>query len=471
MTTFEEVPESANRSDTGVETINISAGGKESLFRITMFGLTAQQLVPGLALAGGYLVLYSGNASWLAMLISGLAALCICVAVNVFARRHVVTGSLLSYVGLALGRVPQRIVAAAYLLGYVIAAAAMVTSVVIFTSSFLQSVGVSFAAAGWFQGVSAVVIALLAGALTYRGLDTSIVVASVLAFLAFPLIAATAIGAAVHDGVNMGGQLSLQGGTSQGLIDGVIVALAFFVGFDGLAALSAETREPLKNIARMLNLVLWICLLGFIVVILITIPALTLHSDQLAAGSSPTALLSDAAGMGWLQKPIDLLLIAATFASVVALLNFAARIVATAGTDGYLPRVMERVHPRYGSPTVSTIVLTAFSAVIPVGLQLVASAPPLKSSTYLFTLYSLFWVVPYVLIALAAIAEMRKAGRIRPVAALISLIGAGMFVYFLVYSITNSAGGVLGAMPYVMLGMLVFGFVGFSISDARRQRP
>lgn len=450
------------------ETIEVINAGRESLFRVTLFGLSAQQLVPGMALAGGYLVLYAGNASWLAMLIAGVAALCLCVAVSIFARRHVVTGSVMSYVGLSLGRVPQRIVAVAYLVGYAIGVAALVTSVVIFSSSFLDSVGVGFAADGWFQAVSAVVVALVAGALTWRGLDASIFVASILAFAAFPLIVLTTVGTAVHHGIDLTSQLTLDGSTTQSLVDGVIVALAFFVGFEGLTAFAAETRDPRRTIPRMLTLVLGIGLVSYIACIFVTIPVLIELGDQIAAGASPTALLAEASGFGWLQKPIDLLLVGACFASVVGAMNYSSRIVATAATDGYLPKRFKHVHPQFGSPTSGTIALTVVAIVIPVGLQVVASAPPLESSTYLFTLFSLFWVVPYALLGVGAMVEMRRAGQFRPLQAVAIVGGVCVFAYLLVYSFTHSAGGTLGALPYVMLGLMIVGFVGFTITDARR---
>lgn len=468
--TIPEVPRTAGRIDHGPESIEVLHAGKESLLRVTLFGLSGQQLVPGIALAGGYLILYSGNASWLSMLIAGVAALFICVAVSVFARRYVVTGSMLSYVGISLGRIPQRVVAVAYLVGYAVSCGAMTTSVVIFTSSFLDSVGFTFAAEGWFQGVSAVIIALLAGAITYRGLDASIAVSLILGFAALPPVLVVTVGAALNNGVDLTGQLTLTGATAHSVVAGVIIALAFFVGFDGLASLAGETRDPKRNIPRMLNLVLGIGLVSYLVAILLTVATLNARVDELAEGASPTALLADAAGMPWLQKPIDLLLVAATFASLIALFNYVARIVATAGADHYLPRGFERVHPRFGSPTVAVIALTVLAALIPVALQVIASAPPLQSSTYLFTLYSLFWVIPYAVIGVAAIVEMRRNRENRPLAMVSIVVGVGVFFYLLVSSIADNEGGTAGALPFVMLGLMVLGFIGFSISDARRGR-
>jgi basic amino acid/polyamine antiporter, APA family len=456
-------------AEPGAESIDVGHEGKESLLRITLFGLSGQQLVPGVALAGGYLILYSGSASWLSMLIAGLASIFICLAVNYFARRYVVTGSMMSYVGIALGRASQRVVAVSYLVGYAVSCAAMTTSVVIFTSSFLAGIGVGVAAAGWFQALSALVIAVVAGAIAYRGLDSSIAVSLVLGFAALPLVLIVTVGAAIHHGVDLGSQLSLSGASVPHIVTGVTVALAFFVGFDGLASFAAETRDPRRNIPRMLMLVISIGLVSYLIAILLTIPTLTARADDLAAGESPTAVLASAAGVPWLRIPIDLLLVAATFASLITLFNYVARIFATAAVDGYLPRRVQRLHPRFGSPTVAIVILTALSVLIPVGVQLVASAPPLESSTYLFTLYSLFWVIPYAIIGVAAVVEMRRRRETSPVVIVLIGIGVLVFAYLLVSGLGDLGDGVVGALPLVMLGLTIAVLIVFTLTDRRRK--
>ena len=118
---------------------------KVSLTRVTMLGLSGQQLGPSAAIAAGSIPLYAGYGSWLAMALALLAALCMTAAVNVFARKYVVTGSLLSYVGIALGRLPQRVVAASYLVGFLVVCAALSACFVTFSSSLLHTLGVEFA--------------------------------------------------------------------------------------------------------------------------------------------------------------------------------------------------------------------------------------------------------------------------------------------------------------------------------------
>src|SRR5262245_30409638 len=77
--------------------------GYASLWSVTVLGLSAQQIGPGVALAGGYMIVYAGAASWLSMLIALAAACALGAAVVVFSRRQVATGGLMSYIGKTLG--------------------------------------------------------------------------------------------------------------------------------------------------------------------------------------------------------------------------------------------------------------------------------------------------------------------------------------------------------------------------------
>ncbi|WP_080587890.1 APC family permease [Pseudomonas brassicacearum] len=457
---------------TGDPVIGESLPGTEqkvSLTRVTLLGLSGQQLGPSAAIAAGSMPLYAGNASWLAMALALLAALCMTAAVNVFARKYVVTGSLLSYVGISLGRVPQRVVAASYLVGFLVVCAALSACFVTFSSSFLHSLGVKFALSGWFQAATAIVISILAGVLTWRGLDASISITAWLSFLPVPLLAIVTVMAASKTGIDLQAQLTLQGTSLSSLAEGTIVALAYFVGCDALAALAAETDDPKKNVPLLLRNVLLITGLAFVAILVLSAPLMGQNLEALSNGESPTQILVTAAGMEFLQLPIDFLLGAATFASLVAFMNYGSRVFATASVDRFIPQIFSRIHPRFGSPTGSTVLMTLAAACIPVALQFLAATPPLQSTAYLSTLYSLFWIAPYVLLGFGAIREIRIDGHSRPGTVVAIGLGVAVFIALLIYNFAANPGGVFGALPYIMVLLTVLAFLGFSVVDAVRK--
>ncbi|MFD9664252.1 APC family permease [Rhodococcus sp. NPDC059968] len=435
-----------------------------SLAKVTLLGLAGLQLAPSISVIGAILIIYSGNGAWLSLLIALTSALCLSAAVNVFARRYVVTGSLMSYVGFALGNRARRLTAASYLVGYVVAVAAGIAAIVVFTSSFLVSVGFDFGAGGVVQSATAVVVAFAAGGLAYRGLDTSIRVTAFLFLLCLPFVAVVIVAAAWKGGISLVPQFRLQDTTPAGVIGGAVVAMSAFVGFDGLATLAAETKEPKRTVPRLILLVLGIVGVVYIVAALVQVGPLSAELDQITAGVSPTAVMAAIGGVSFLQKPTDLLLAGATFAGLVALMNYGSRIIATAAADGLLPRRAARIHPRFHSPTGATIILTVAATAVLVLLQVVASASPLESSTYLYILFSYYWVLPYVLIAIGAIVILVREGRRNVLVPGVIVVGAATFVVLFVYGIANSSGGVLGALPYVAIGttVLLFGVLSFA---------
>lgn len=448
------------------EVLPLATSHKVGVRSVILLGLSGQQIIPAALIGAAYMPLESGNGAWLSMLLAMCATWCVMSAVNVFARRYVVTGSLMSYVGLAFGKRLERLVAGSYLLGFLIACAAVTASTVMFTSSFLHSIGLEFANEGWFQGLSAITIAALAGACAWRGLDASISLTAWLAFLSLPLVLVATISAASHTGLDLHSQTTLVGTDWHSIVRGAIVGLAYFVGIDALASLAAETRNPKKNVPVILNSVLLITGITYVVILLVCTPLMNAHVAELNEGISPTAIITQVAGMEYLQKPIDLLLIGATFASLVAFINYGSRVFATAAQNRFIPEVFSRIHPRFGSPTGATILMSVPSAVIPVALQTLAASPPLQSTAYLSTLYSLFWVGPYIILCIGAIKEIFRDKNRNVIQIAVVFTGFGAFLALLADSFVSGSEGVMHWLPYIMVGLTLVGYLALTVNQA-----
>lgn len=448
------------------ETAIPTTASKVGVASVVVLGLSGQQIIPSALIGAAYMPLESGNGAWLSMLLAMCATLCVMAAVNIFARRYVVTGSMMSYVGLAFGRRLERLVAASYLIGFLVACGAVTASTVMFTSSFLENLGFVYANAAWFQALSAIIIATLAGACAWRGLDASISLTAWLAFLSLPLVLAATVGAAANTGFDLQSQFILADTDWHGVIRGAIVGLAYFVGVDALASLAAETKDPKKNVPVILNSVLLITGVAYVGMLLVCTPIMNAHSAELNEGISPTAILTQVAGMPYLQKPVDLLLIGATFASLVAFINYGSRVFATAAQNNFLPRTFSKIHPRFGSPTGGTVLMAVPAAGIPVALQYLAASPPLQSTAYLSTLYSLFWVGPYIILCLGAIKEVLKENTSSPFEIAFVLVGMIVFFCLFVDSFFSGAEGVMWWLPYIMLGLVSMGYIVFKINES-----
>ena len=246
---------------------------------------------------------------------------------------------------------------------------------------------------------------------------------------------------------------------------GAIVGLAYFVGVDALASLAAETKNPKKNVPVILNSVLLITGVAYVGILLVCTPMMNAHVAELNEGISPTAIITKVAEMPYLQKPIDLLLIGATFASLVAFINYGSRVFATAAQNRFIPEVFGRIHAKYGSPTGATVLMAVPAAGIPVALQYFAASPPLQSTAYLSTLYSLFWVGPYIILCIGAIKEVfhgKDGGKLQ-----IPIVVFGMVVFFvlLVDSFMAGAEGVMYWLPYIMVALTIAGYLIFHFNE------
>ena len=440
-----------------------------SMRSVTVLGLAAMQIGPGIALAGGYMIVYTGDASWVAMACALLAAAALAVGITAFSRHMIATGGLISYIGSTLGPTARAFTAAGYLCGILVSIAAVVTGVVIFTASFLVEAGVDFASSGVAQALSAVVLATAAAFIAYRGLDASVRLSTVLTFAAIPFVLWVTVAAALNVDFDLSSQFDFgsESFSSSIIIPGVIIAAANFVGFEGMSALAGETKNPRRNVPRLLALLLTVCGLSYIVMIWVQVPALNDGFDLLAAGESPTAVLAKVGGVSFLAAPLDLLLAAATFAGLVATMNYGSRIVATAAADGLIPRKLAKIHPVHRSPHTAIVFMGILAAGVPVILQITASSPPLESSVYLYTFYAYFYLLPYVLAAVAAIVLHVREGMVRPVRIAVVAVGGAAWAYVLYYGLANPGGGVFTALPWMALGMTLGIFALFMVVRSR----
>lgn len=445
--------------------------GQASLLSVTVLGLSAQQIGPGVALAGGYMIVYAGNASWLSMFIALLGACAIGAIVTTFSRRLVATGGLMSYVASVLGPYARALVGAGYIVGILIAVAAVVTGVVIFSSSFLVQMGMGWAATPTGQALSAVAIAVVAGAIAYRGLDASVKVSAVLSFIGIPFVVWVTIAAAgATEGYSLLPQFDFSNESMswESVLQGTLIALAYFVGFEGLSAMAGETKDPKRNVPRLVLWLLGITGSAYILTLWFQIPALGAGLDQLAAGESPAAVLAHLGGLGFLAAPLDLLLAAATFAGLIATFNYGSRIVATAASAGLLPHRLSHIHKRYRSPSAAVFFMTFIAAGLPIALQLVSAAPPLESSIYLYTLFSYCYLLPYVVGAAAAIVLVVREGRPNVILIAVFLVGGAACAYVLYYALTSAGEGIFGALPWIAIALTAAAFVAFVIAHRRR---
>src|SRR5262249_31742432 len=132
--------------------------------------------------------------------------------------------------------------------GFVVLIAGVLLLTGIFAGSFLVAMGLSSGLSAGTIAVTSTCAITIAAALAYRGLDASIRTAVVLTVMTVPIITLVTIAIALHTGLNLSAQLTLDGSSLSGIFQGVAAGSVFVVAFESSAALAAETKAPKRNI-------------------------------------------------------------------------------------------------------------------------------------------------------------------------------------------------------------------------------
>jgi amino acid transporter len=428
--------------------------GALPLWKAVGLGLAAMQVGPAYALAAGLVVSVAGQGAWISMAIAIAIMFCVAAPIAVFARRFVVTGSLMSYIAHVLPPGAAQVTGASLFVGYLLATAAFVSGSVIFASSALLDLGVSAGASLGSQSLAALLVTLFSAGCAYRGIDTSVRVATILGFACVPPLLLISVALAWHHPVSVPQMVSLHGVSMIGVSRGVWLCLGSFIGFDGLTSLAAETRDPLRNTPRILLWSLGGAAAFALAACLFQTPYLLDQSEALAKGASPVAILADLAGVAWIKTPIDVLMICASVASTVGYMNFGSRVIATTAADGLLPAWLAVIHKHYHSPHRAVVFLGVVGFAAPVVFQLFAGLSPLTAATYLTNMASYNWAPPYMLICVAIIALQRRDGQFHFALTGASVVAFAAFGYIAFSSLLAPASRVDAITAYGAFGAI-----------------
>lgn len=144
-----------------------------------------------------------------------------------------------------------------------------------------------------------------------------------------------------------------------GLGQASLIAIYGYGGYNNVCYLGAEVKEPSRNIPRAVILsIVVVAILYFFM----TVSILGVVPWQTAAVSQH--IVSDFMQLiygHWAAQVITVLILAAAFASLFALMLGMSRIPYAAAVDGQFFKVFARLHPKGRFPTVSTITLGALA--------------------------------------------------------------------------------------------------------------
>jgi amino acid transporter len=439
-----------------------------SLWQVLFFGVATLGGVAILALNAGAILHITGYGSWLAVLLGTLLALFVAAPIVIFARRHTVTGSLMSLLGEEFGARWRPIPGAALLGGYIVALMNASTCVVLYGGSFLNDLGWTVASNRGVQITIVIFTIALAVWLTIAGITESMKVTISLIIASLPFVLIVCVASVVRGGVDFEPQLRLEGLTPGTLTAGVVFAVGNFVGFEALTALGKETKNARHGIPIVLVTV--ILIIGAVTVAgaFTQIPLLMRHIDQLDAGVSPNAVLAQIGGVEWTNIPTDALLAAVCLAGAIGFTNSAARVFATMGRDGGLPRWLGTIHPSRHTPVNAAYLIGGVVLVLTAGHLLVMKEGVLEAIATQVDLMSNLWLVAYLAACVGGVVYGLRRSTRSAWAVGLSVIGGVGILWAWGWRLLNPDDSFSFAAPWITLAWTVV--VAFAIAYGERRR-
>ncbi|MEH3033728.1 MAG: amino acid permease [Aeromicrobium erythreum] len=148
-----------------------------------------------------------------------------------------------------------------------------------------------------------------------------------------------------------------------GIIAAASVVFFAFIGFDVVATTAEETRNPQRDMPRgILGSLLIVTVLYAAVAFVVT--GMLKYSDERMNTAAPLAAAFKANGLDWASKLISVGAVAGLTTVILVLMLGQARVLFAMSRDGLLPVQLAKVHPRFGTPSIITVVVGGFVAVL-----------------------------------------------------------------------------------------------------------
>ncbi len=362
---------------------------------LTMLGIGAIIGTGIFVLTGTVAALNSGPAVVLSFILAGVASIFAALCYSEFASLVPMAGSAYTYGYATLGELIAWIIGWDLVLEYALGAVTVAIGWSGYVVSFLHDVGINVPCAlSAARGVTvqcadgttataifnlpAVIIIGLVTTLLVIGIKESanfnnaIVFVKVAVVLLFIVFAAHAVNPAnwhpfippqtIKDGVAAPGEFGWSG-----VFTGAAIVFFAYIGFDAVSTAAQEAKNPQKDMPIGIIGSLLICTVLYIVVSAIATGVMSYKELNVP---DPIAVVADRAGLGWMATLIKLGAIAGLSSVILVMLLGQSRVFYSMSRDGLLPPFINKVHPRFQTPYLTSIVtgvvVAFFSAILPI---------------------------------------------------------------------------------------------------------
>jgi APA family basic amino acid/polyamine antiporter len=346
----------------------------------------------------------SGPAVVLSFVIAGLASVFAALCYAEFASLVPMAGSAYTYGYATLGEFIAWIIGWDLVLEYALGAVTVAIGWSGYVGSFLHDIGIDIparlSAAHGTQvtladgstitaifNLPAIIIIAIITALLVVGITESANVNNVIVFVKVAVVLIFIVGA-IHavnpanwhpfippqevgpDGLPIKGAFGWSG-----VMTGAAVVFFAYIGFDAVSTAAQEARNPQRDMPIGIIGSLLVCTLLYILVSGIATGVMPYTELNVP---DPIAVVADRAGLGWISSFIKLGAIAGLSSVILVMLLGQSRVFYSMARDGLLPEWVNKVHPKFQTPWITSIV-TGLAVAIPAGWFTVREAGSLVS--------------------------------------------------------------------------------------------
>jgi basic amino acid/polyamine antiporter, APA family len=146
-----------------------------------------------------------------------------------------------------------------------------------------------------------------------------------------------------------------------GVLKGVSAVFFAYIGFDAISTTAEECKNPSRDLPRGIMYAIIICTILYIIVALV-LTGMVKYSE-LAVGD-PLSFVFQKLNMKWISGIIAVSAVVAMSSVLLVFQMGQPRIWMSMSRDGLLPKKFAKIHPKYATPSFSTVV-TGFVVAVP----------------------------------------------------------------------------------------------------------
>jgi APA family basic amino acid/polyamine antiporter len=343
---------------------------------LTMLGIGAIIGTGIFVLTGTVAALNAGPAVVLSFVLAGVASVFAALCYSEFASLVPMAGSAYTYGYATLGELIAWIIGWDLVLEYALGAVTVAIGWSGYVVSFLRDVGINVpctlsAARGLpvqcadgttataIFNFPAVLIIAIVTTLLVIGIKESANFNNVIVFVKVAVVLLFIVGAAhAINPANWHPFMPPNTGTRgefgwTGVMTGAGIVFFAYIGFDAVSTAAQEAKNPQRDMPIGIIGSLLICTVLYIVVSGIATGVMSYRDLNVP---DPIAVAADHAGLGWMSSLIKMGAIAGLSSVILVMLLGQSRVFWTMSRDGLLPQFVNKIHPRFQTPYLTSII-------------------------------------------------------------------------------------------------------------------